>query len=168
MTTTLLDFIQTRRLELDKLEAPLQERLVDIQRDLATIKAERDQLDTAENAIQSLDDQKQPVTRRSIPEMTIKAAVVKVLRTEPLGLPAVEILRRINAELKTDYARTSLSPQLSRLKQDGKIALMGENWRLIGLEGFMATVNHIAHSIEPSDSASAREPSGSHTKPTKW
>jgi len=45
-------------------------------------------------------------------------------------MTALEILAAINLKFGTDYPRTSLSPQLSRLKADGRIEREGIVWRL--------------------------------------
>lgn len=62
--------------------------------------------------------------------MTIKEAVVNVLEDAPSGFSALDILREINTRFGWDYARESLSPQLSRLKQEGHINLTGRTWHL--------------------------------------
>jgi hypothetical protein len=61
---------------------------------------------------------------------TIIQAVLEVLKRRPDGMTALEILAEINARyFEGKIARTSLSPQLSRLKdRDGKIDLRGERW----------------------------------------
>lgn len=69
-------------------------------------------------------------TRRSIPEKTIKEAVVEVLTDARDGMTALDILAAINQRFETDYPRTSLSPQLSRLKAEGKLEREGMIWSL--------------------------------------
>ena len=62
---------------------------------------------------------------------TIKEAVLDVLLTAPpYGLTANEILDRLQKIYDADLMRTSLSPQLSRLKQEGKIVSERPYWRL--------------------------------------
>ncbi|AMJ62277.1 hypothetical protein [Bosea sp. PAMC 26642] len=70
------------------------------------------------------------VSRRPIPEKTIKEAVLEVLGVLGTGLTALDLLSAINAKFDTDYPRTSLSPQLSRLKAEGKITRLGNLWSL--------------------------------------
>ncbi len=67
-----------------------------------------------------------PTPRASI--ATIKEAVVAVLDEAGRGLTALEILPKINERLGVDYPRTSLSPQLSRLKAEKEIHLVGKHW----------------------------------------
>jgi hypothetical protein len=63
---------------------------------------------------------------------TIKEAVLDVLKRKPEGMTALEILAEINKRyFDGSIVRTSLSPQLSRLKDnDGKITLRGNRWFL--------------------------------------
>lgn len=63
-------------------------------------------------------------------EKTIKEAVVEILQWEDDGMPAVDILAKLHERFGFDYPRTSLSPQLSRLKAEGMLVREGMNWRL--------------------------------------
>ena len=64
------------------------------------------------------------------PRITIKEAILATLDHKPDGLTALEILDELNAKyFNGGLARTSLSPQLSRLKErDRKITLQGDHW----------------------------------------
>jgi hypothetical protein len=64
------------------------------------------------------------------PKLTIKGAVLSVLRDKPQGLTSGEILNEINTRyFDGTIKRESLSPQLTRLKRDDrKIDLKGERW----------------------------------------
>lgn len=61
---------------------------------------------------------------------TIMDAVLEVLKDQPNGMTALEILAEINMRyFNGAILRTSLSPQLSRLKdRDHKIVLRGTKW----------------------------------------
>lgn len=133
---TLSQFITRRLKELEELEAPLRQQL-------SAILVEREQLQRATLAAipppparganpanQQMEQARR--TRRTIPEKTIKDAVVEVLGAKGAGMTALEMLAAINLKFGTDYPRTSLSPQLSRLKADGKIEREGIVWRLVG------------------------------------
>jgi len=63
---------------------------------------------------------------------TIKQAVLEALKHKPEGMTALEILSEINTRyFGGEILRTSLSPQLSRLKDnDRKIILRGNRWHL--------------------------------------
>jgi hypothetical protein len=51
-----------------------------------------------------------------------------VLSGQPSGLNSSGILDAIKKRFGRDIERTSLSPQLSRLKEDGELILSGEVW----------------------------------------
>ena len=62
---------------------------------------------------------------------TIKDMVVMVLaEAGPSGLSALSILDRIRERWQPDLERTTLSPQLSRLKGDGQIMNVARAWKL--------------------------------------
>jgi hypothetical protein len=70
------------------------------------------------------------VTRRKSAETTIKEAVLQVLADYPRGLMALDLLAEINKRFQWQLVRPSLSPQLSRLKREGKIFNQGSVWHL--------------------------------------
>jgi hypothetical protein len=130
MTENLKDFITRRRIELDELESPLREQL-------DQIALERDQLRRAALAAGIVDESfagsSGPAMRspRRIAQRTLKEAVVEILMTRNgKGMTAREILMAINSGYSADYPRSSLSPQLSRLKSDRVIRRRGNMWFL--------------------------------------
>lgn len=60
---------------------------------------------------------------------TIKAAIIEILATAK-GMTALEVLAQINSRHGTSFSRESLSPQLSRLKFEGKIQSYEGVWSL--------------------------------------
>jgi hypothetical protein len=113
MSTTLRDFIANREAE--------------IREQLKALKAEQKELQLAKAAL----DGPEPAT--STPKsggMTIKDMALFVLRTEAAkdGMTSHQILAGIKQEFHREIDRTSLSPQLSRLKADEEIGLIGEKW----------------------------------------
>ncbi|MBY0429776.1 MAG: hypothetical protein K2Q10_01140 [Rhodospirillales bacterium] len=73
----------------------------------------------------------QPViVRQPVRPDTIKAKVLEVLRWHKSG-DANDIRKWIRSQFDENVPRESLSPQLSRLKADGWLALDGKNWKLI-------------------------------------
>lgn len=60
--------------------------------------------------------------------------MLEILGDHANGMPALDILAALNRRLGTDYPRTSLSPQLSRLKSEGKVTLDGSLWSLVKTE----------------------------------
>lgn len=107
--------------------ARLREALAKKQSELAAWNAELDQIHSALKAIEETETRSQ---------LTIMQAVLEVLRDHPEGMTAYEILREINARyFGGNVVRTSLSPQLSRLKdRDRKIDLDGNRWFLLPQE----------------------------------
>ncbi|WP_139316332.1 hypothetical protein [Pseudochrobactrum sp. B5] len=61
---------------------------------------------------------------------TIKDYVVQVLSDSKKGMTALDILYEINSRFGKSYDRPSLSPQLSRLKENGVLGLRGSVWYL--------------------------------------
>lgn len=62
---------------------------------------------------------------------SMKTTIVDILNDNQIGLTATAILPLVNDRLSTNYARTSLSPQLSRLKADGVVQQNGNVWMLV-------------------------------------
>lgn len=124
----LRDFLSQRSSELDAFEAPLREQL-------SKIALERDEI---AKALRALDDDKNAAPqarargrKSGISQATIKGAILHVLGEDMFGsMKALEILQGVNVFLRTNYPRTSLSPQLSRLKSEGRIVLNGNQWCL--------------------------------------
>ncbi|MEO1304171.1 MAG: hypothetical protein AAFV37_04285 [Pseudomonadota bacterium] len=61
---------------------------------------------------------------------TIKEMVLEILGVMPDGAEATELLTYIKDRFGANLVRTSLSPQLSRLKKEGLISLSGKVWKL--------------------------------------
>jgi len=63
---------------------------------------------------------------------TIKEGVILLLEeSHPKGLTALEILDRLNRRWwRGGLQRTSLSPQITRLKKDGKVVSQHGTWKL--------------------------------------
>lgn len=105
------------------------------------LKAELRSIDEAEQvylASQSQSDQKAvlfaqyPVETRAPQSVgTIKSMVMSLLvDTDPEGLTANDLLSDLRERWLPKLERTSLSPQLSRLKREGKIENFNGKWRL--------------------------------------
>jgi hypothetical protein len=71
--------------------------------------------------------------RRCQPRGAIKRAVLELLKQNPDGMDALTILVTINYRLGSNFERTSLSPQLSRLKEDGFVTLNRKIWKLAAI-----------------------------------
>lgn len=71
-----------------------------------------------------------PKPRRSA-EASMQDAVLAILSDKGEAMTAVDLLPLVNARIGADYPRSSLSPQLSRLKTAGKVVLLpGKRWGL--------------------------------------
>jgi hypothetical protein len=125
MNQTLAEFIARRRLEIEEEISPLQEKLT-------ALRHEREQLKKAAIAAgletKSLAEPDKP--RRKLQTGTIKEAVIAILAETGDGLNASDLLVKLNERNSSTLIRSSLSPQLSRLKQDGYILLTGRIWHL--------------------------------------
>lgn len=120
--------------------APLQQRQAELQaelnaitRNLNSIQADLSEIQRAAQAI-GLPNSPKPepaieVTRKT--KLTIKQAVREILSMNEPGLSSGDILELINEKFfENKMERTSLSPQLSRLRKDGDVALNGNIWSL--------------------------------------
>jgi hypothetical protein len=95
---------------------------------------------------------------------TIKEAVVSVLSTSLFGMTALEILDEINKRHGMDYPRTSLSPQLSRLKNEGIINKDGKVWCLVN-SGTKKDRAPNANALEPQNIPDQRDQTGAVKSP---
>jgi hypothetical protein len=127
MIESLSEFIARRRQEITVAEEALKEQL-------HALLEERLRLARAESAIAETSHQDRQTVRqtkeRRQPRGIIKRAILKTLEDAPEGMDAITILYTINCRLGSNFARTSLSPQLSRLKEDGFVILIGKIWKL--------------------------------------
>jgi hypothetical protein len=130
----LKEFLIRRRQELMQALAPLVDQRAQIDVQINRLKKELSDIEQAAKSIglQPPQPELQLVAeQRKRPAITIKKAVLDVLRDQPKGLIALDILARVNHRFDLGIVRTSLSPQLSRLKQEGKVTNLGEIWRLV-------------------------------------
>lgn len=121
---TLREFITTRQTE--------------IRTQIAALRAEDQELRIA---LAAIDTDASPSAPRSsnrgrVSRQTIKDKIVEVLRAHPEGGTAEAIIEWVQQTHGTEIPRNSLSPQLSRLKQDGAVIRDDESkkWRLIETE----------------------------------
>jgi hypothetical protein len=135
MSEALANFIRQRLSELDAHEAELQAGLAAVAEERASLNRAAAAANIATQPVQLpswlTTPAPPPGRRRAMSERSMKDAVVAVLREAGQPLTALDILPTVNAKLGTDYPRTSLSPQLSRLKSEGRIIKAeGNFWRL--------------------------------------
>jgi hypothetical protein len=116
-------------------ELALQEQ--SLQSQLAALRVERSRLQSAEAAAKLDRPLKTRVGGRKGPKdgvikpNTIMAEVIDILGEHPGGMIALDILGELNKHRDPPLLRTSLSPQLSRLKKSGYVHLNGSNWTLL-------------------------------------
>jgi hypothetical protein len=128
----LRDFLRTRRRQILDAMAPLRAQIVDIQAKIQELQRQLAEVDKAASAIGMVNGlQKDRSPAKDNQTLTIKEAALKVLADYPNGLTAIEILKEINDRFGMNIVRSSLSPQLSRLKQDDRISQSGMVWSLL-------------------------------------
>jgi hypothetical protein len=112
----------------------IEQRRDAIKTQLAVLKQELRELAIAENAIRAgvPSDARGPSTRTfgEGHRQTIKDKVVNILKNRVGGADANEIISMISDTYGETVVRESLSPQLSRLKQEGLLTLNGKIWSL--------------------------------------
>ncbi len=99
-----------------------------------------------------------PKPKRKTTNPTIKQMIVLVLEESESGLDAWTILNEINSRWQKDLARTSLSPQLSRLKHEGILIYVNQKWLLAKKDE--------APDVLPSEARVGETPQGSLSKST--
>lgn len=113
MAVPLREFIANRRVEIKTQISALKAELRDLE------VAERALAPGAENGGADTDSSGRP---------TIQGMIAQILVEFPNGLDASQIGDEIKRRFGKELARSSISPQLSRLKTDGKIRLDGKIW----------------------------------------
>jgi hypothetical protein len=130
--STLHDFLPLRFAELSQITARLRERL-------HRAEAEIDQLKVAAKAIGiNLEENNERAPQKAeikiaetpIINITMKEAALRILNDFDNGLTASEIVEEMKSRFGMTYPRSSLSPQLSRLKHDGLLQQSGSRWLL--------------------------------------
>lgn len=125
--TQLRDFIEKQRRGLQQKAHPIEQRRKALQAELqqlddqmAVIQREWEELEKAQHAI----GKPKPEPHGSI---TIKDAILLILKDEPRGMEASAILNELNRRWNVSIERTSFSPQMSRLKnKDRKVIQKGK------------------------------------------
>ena len=132
MTST-RDFLAKREAEIKKRLEPLREQHAQTESEISLLERELKDVRSAAEAlgmVNRLSETALGVTRREPRKPTIKEAVLEMLKDYPQGLLALDILAKINERYSLGVARSSLSPQLTRLLRDGKLVTHDSVWRL--------------------------------------
>lgn len=129
--TTVREYLETRRTKLRAEMQPLEATTAELRAQLSTqdakLRSLAKELNDVEKALQALGKREPSETT-----VTIKDAILQVLAAEPNGMTSAEILAAINDRFfEGTIVRTSMSPQLARLKNDDhKIRQRGERYFL--------------------------------------
>lgn len=126
--TTFEEFTRARYAALLQERALLLTQLRAVQKELGEI--EKASKASGLQLVESQAQQGQVEDKVKKSNMTMKEASVEILKKYPEGLPATKILPELNKMLGANYVRSSLSPQLSRLKKDGTIYDIDGIWTL--------------------------------------
>ncbi|WP_093151572.1 hypothetical protein [Thalassobaculum litoreum] len=116
--STLRDFIASRKAE--------------IRQQISALRREIDELERAEVAISEEGGSQSPRTGDAPQPAkgTIKDMILQVLEDQGNGAESAEIIDMIKARFDVEVPRTSMSPQLSRLKANGLVGVVGKRWIL--------------------------------------
>lgn len=104
----------------------LSRREVEIGQQIKLLEAELAEIKAARSALKGLPDGSREAS--GAPNPTIKDMIRTVLSGSPSGMAAIEILKEIESRFGVWIERTSLSPQLSRLRNSNEVALEDGRW----------------------------------------
>lgn len=136
----------------------LAQRRAEVQASIKALRCELAELDAAERALPSNGEATpKPKKERGSAgtgKKTLKEMALEVLEGMPNGLEAVGILDAIQKVHGITVRRESLSPQLSRLRQDGHLILDGSVWKLPYVSAHIIPKNETPGAPAPSVSSS--------------
>lgn len=138
MQNPLRKYLLARKAEIQALVEPLRQEIQQKKSELQSYESELSDVEKSLAAIGMVNGVQTDVDFASrsfarhgkIREGTIKDFIVQVLSSEPKGLVALDILSAINKRFNKNYDRTSLSPQLSRLRHEGLLDRRGIVWHM--------------------------------------
>lgn len=106
-------------------------READIQKQIESLRSELRDLTLARQAIEGAPASRQPAVQRGVTP-TIKEMILEALEKRPSGGVADQIIEWVKADYGVDVPRSSMSPQLSRLKSDLSVYLHAKTkvWQL--------------------------------------
>lgn len=145
MSPNLRDLLANHEAALQERLKKLRDQIIPLERELAEVRRARSAVSLVDHGPEqveipfsvamvsasenhrSFEPPRSPYARLTIKELVCKALDEQFER----GATANELLEFFaHAYGRDDIVRTSLSPQLSRLKQEGKIILIGQKWSL--------------------------------------
>lgn len=120
---TLRDFVNKRKKE-------ILFQLKELRSELRDLKA----VETTLNPASALGESSKTNARGARSGPTLQDMILEVLKREKSGLTAIQILEKIEEKFEKQVPRSSLSPQLSRLRAKEVIALNAGLWEVIHRE----------------------------------
>lgn len=129
MSTPLKDFLAQREAELLLEIKELQEKLLPLETELSDVRKAQEAISSNKPVASALPDD-MLIENALHAGKTMKELTLEALSEHfPSGATANKLIEFFqNRWGRTDILRSSLSPQLSRLKQDGLIRLRGKTW----------------------------------------
>jgi hypothetical protein len=126
----------------------LAQRRAEIEAEIKKLRAELGQIRAAEEAIASMSGEMAPAPRSrrasgsaNVRAGSIKDWIIKALTDHPAGLETEGVIDAVEKLGGPQVPRNSMTPQLSRLKASGYVALDGRLWRRVwGLPGLQASL----------------------------
>jgi len=136
----------------------LAERRQEVQAQIKSLKAELGELDRAASALEPVDVARSTQERGATGSgrKTIKELALQALRENPDGLEASAMVTWMASKGHV-VARESLSPQLSRLKEDHRVILEGTRWHAITAASYPMSEPSIDDIAESQAQAEAEE-----------
>jgi hypothetical protein len=112
------------------IHAILNARRAEIEAEIKALKLELEQVRAAEEAIAAISGEKPKAKPSGVRNGSIKDWILKALETERAGLDTEGVISVVSFLGGPEVLRSSMTPQLSRLKSAGLIALDGRKWLL--------------------------------------
>ena len=125
---TIGEIIQGKKQSVELRILNLRLALAPLETELASLIATYDALGTDGRSIEVRPIRKEHIKRG--PRGAIKKGILAVLSNYPNGIHCVPLTEELNCRSERQYNRTSVSPQLSRLKQTGHVIYTNGLWTL--------------------------------------
>jgi len=123
--TNLSEYLDAREAEIKRIRS-------DLLKEQKQIKAARAAIQGGDTPSVGSDSANNLANKEENQSLTIKEMVLHVLRGTLYGGPATasEIINAVNSEFDKEFPRTSVSPQLSRLRKSGELVDFDGKWAL--------------------------------------
>ena len=110
----------------------LNQRRAEIAQQIKALKAELDEIQIAQDALAGGKQTRAPVGRSSgvVRFGSFKHWILQALQTVPDGLETDDVIRTVLSMGGPEISRSSMTPQLSRLKAATLVEQVGRRWRI--------------------------------------